>query len=272
MASLNVVSECVVASLADVGCVLPSWFELVDVVSALRFRRTLAILSSHTMVGSISRRTPWKNCICVRYCSHCHRRSVFWFGPREDHSHRDRSCVARLRDSPSSRPSLSVCFSSVVSTCPSSPATACVAVHSTTLATTGQLAQLQGCWGGVGSPSRAPSPRFTRREAHACQRTCSRGIWISDRRLEIVADRLSQFGRAQLTQLWFQPCVGTAPQGKAQPIAMALPSSPHTDEVDWRRSPETANFLRALAVAKAWDVPNILHATVEVAWFLNWLW
>ena len=34
--------------------------------------------------------------------------------------------------------------------------------------------------------------------------------------------------------------------------------------------PRLANFLRALAVAKAWDVPNILQASVEVAWFRRW--
>ena len=114
MASMNVVRECV-ASLADAGCVLPSWFELVDGV-----------------------RPPVP----------------------EDTGD---------RDSPSSRPSLSVCCSSVVSTCPSPclPVTAGVAVHSTALATTGQLARLQGCWG-VGSLSRAPSPGFAEREAHAC--------------------------------------------------------------------------------------------------------
>ena len=96
-----------------------------------------------------------------------------------------------------------------------------------------------------------------------------------------------------LTQLLFQPCVGMALQGKAQPIVMALPSGPHTDErkgltlnlrvqggrarlvilageVGGRWSPETAHFLRALAVAKARDVPSFLQATVEVAWFRCW--
>ena len=93
-----------------------------------------------------------------------------------------------------------------------------------------------------------------------------------------------------LTPLWFQPCVGTAPQGKAQPIVMVLPSGPHTDErkgltlnlrgraqlvilageVGGRWPPETAHFLRALAVAKARDVPSILQASVEVAWFRRW--
>ena len=84
-----------------------------------------------------------------------------------------------------------------------------------------------------------------------------------------------------LTQLLFQPCVGTAPQGNAQPIVMALPSVLRVQggrarlvilagEVGGRWSPETANFLRALAVAKARDVPNMLQASVEVAWFRRW--
>ena len=74
---------------------------------------------------------------------------------------------------------------------------------------------------------------------------------------------------------------------------MALPSGQHTDErkgltpeplpgaggrarlvilageVGGRWSPETAHFLRALAVAKARDVPSILQASVE-AWFRRW--
>ena len=47
---LNVARECV-ASLADAGCVLPSWFE-----SALWFRRTLAILSSHLAAFRVEHR------------------------------------------------------------------------------------------------------------------------------------------------------------------------------------------------------------------------
>ena len=41
-------------------------------------------------------------------------------------------------------------------------------------------------------------------------------------------------------------------------------------EVVWRWSLETVNFLRAWAVAKARDVPNMLQASVEVAWFRRW--
>ena len=41
-------------------------------------------------------------------------------------------------------------------------------------------------------------------------------------------------------------------------------------EVGGRWSPETTHFLRALAVAKARDVPSILQASVEVAWFRRW--
>ena len=55
---------------------------------------------------------------------------------------------------------------------------------------------------------------------------------LDGRRLEVVTDGLSLFGGPSwpLTQLLFQPCVGMAPQGKAQPIVMALSSGPHTDE------------------------------------------
>ena len=147
------------------------------------------ILSSHARVGSISRRTPWKNCICVRHCPHCHRRSVLWFGPREDHSHRDRSCVARLRDSPSSRPSLSVCCSSVVSTCPSLV-----------------LPQLPaGVLGRRGFAVQSAIARICR-EGGA---RVSTNLFVRDldlgafnlfdgRRLEVVANGLSLFGGAQL--------------------------------------------------------------------------
>ena len=41
-------------------------------------------------------------------------------------------------------------------------------------------------------------------------------------------------------------------------------------EVGGRWSLETANFLRALAVAKACDVPYVLQASVEVALFRRW--
>ena len=41
-------------------------------------------------------------------------------------------------------------------------------------------------------------------------------------------------------------------------------------EVGGRWSNETANFLRALAVAKARDATNVLQACVELAWFRRW--
>ena len=41
-------------------------------------------------------------------------------------------------------------------------------------------------------------------------------------------------------------------------------------EVGGRWSIETANFLRALAVAKARDATNVLQASVELAWFRRW--
>ena len=160
--------------------------------STLRFWRKLAILSSHAWVGSILRRTPSENCICVRQCPHCHRRSV-WFGPREGHSHRDPDfathhvlvpvfpCVAPPPPSP--------CL----------PATAGVAVHSTTLATTSQLAWLQECWGEVGLPSRAPSP--CRKGGDGCQRTCLCGTWISERSMTSMPSSGGR-GRWVVTVTW----------------------------------------------------------------------
>ena len=57
----------------------------------------------------------------------------------------------------------------IASTCPSPflPAAAGVAVHSTALATTCQLARLQGCWGCVGLPLKKPSPGYAVREVRA---------------------------------------------------------------------------------------------------------
>ena len=41
-------------------------------------------------------------------------------------------------------------------------------------------------------------------------------------------------------------------------------------EVGGRWSIETANFLRALEVAKARDATNVMQASVELAWFRRW--
>ena len=157
-------------------------------------RVTPAILSSHARVGSMSRQTPWKNSTCVRHCPHYHHRSVLWCVPREDPSRRDRLCVARRRNSPSSRPSLSVCCSFVVSTCPSPclPATAGVAVHSTALATTSQHARMQGALGRRGFALERAIARICR-EGGACVST---NVFLRDLEPRSVQwqDGLSLFG------------------------------------------------------------------------------
>ena len=136
MASLNVARDCV-ASLADAGCELPSWFELVDGVrppvpedtgDPFQPRQGWQHFASNTVEELHLREAlptlPPPQRALVRSQG----------GPLSS-----RPFVARLHDSPSSRPSLSVCCSSVVSTCPSPcpPATAGVAVHSTALAMRG---------------------------------------------------------------------------------------------------------------------------------------
>ena len=94
-----------------------------------------------------------------------------------------------------------------------------------------------------------------------------------------------------MTQLLFQLCVGMAREGAANRNGVAIRSAHRrkertypelagaggrarlvilAGEVGGRWSPETAHFLRALAVAKARDVPSILQASVEVAWFRRW--
>ena len=80
-----------------------------------------------------------------------------------------------------------------------------VAVHSTALATTGQLARLQGCWGLRGFAVESAIARICR-EGGA---RVSMNVFVRDlvlgpfnhldgRRLEVVADGLSLFGGAQL--------------------------------------------------------------------------
>ena len=166
MASMNVVRECV-ASLADAGCVLPSWFELVDGV-----RPPVPEGTS----DPFQPRQGWQHFVWNTVEELHLREALPALPPPQRSLVRSQGGPLSSRPfvcCPTSRsfcPSLSVCCSSVVSTCPSPclPVTAGVAVHSTALATTGQLARLQGCWGGVGSLSRAPSPGFAEREAHAC--------------------------------------------------------------------------------------------------------
>ena len=232
MASLNVARDCV-ASLADAGCELPSWFELVDGVrppvpedtgDPFQPRQGWQHFASNTVEELHLREAlptlPPPQRALVRSQG----------GPLSS-----RPFVARLHDSPSSRPSLSVCCSSVVSTCPSPcpPATAGVAVHSTALA-------MRGCrvLGRRGFAVESAIARICR-EGGA---RVSMNVFVRDldlgpfnhldgRRLEVVADGLSLFGGAQLAiDTTLEPCVGMALQGKAQPIVMALPSGPHTDE------------------------------------------
>ena len=162
--------------------------------SVLRFRRTLAILSSHARVGSI---------FASNTVEELHLREALAALPPPQRALvrsqggplSSRPCVARLRDSPSSRPSLSVCCSFVVSTCPSPcpPATACVAA----LATTGQLA-VAGVLGRRGFAVESAIARICREGG---QRTCSCGIWISDRSITSMPPSGGR-GRWAVTVWW----------------------------------------------------------------------
>ena len=170
IASLNVVSECV-ASLADAGCVLPSWFELVDGV-----------------------RPPVPEDIGDT------------FQPRQGWQHFASNTVEELhlREAlPALPPPQRALVRSQGGPLPSRPFVCCPTSRLTKFSSQSFRVLLlrrlhlplplssrncrQGCWGGVGSPSRAPSPGFAGREAHACQRTCSRGIWISERSITSMA-------------------------------------------------------------------------------------
>ena len=113
---------------------------------------------------------------------------------------------------------------------------------------------------------------------------------LDGRRLEVVADGLSLFGGAQLaidtTLISALRRDGTAREGAANRNGVAIRSAHRrkertypelvgaggrarlvilAGEVGGRWSPETAHFLRALG-----DVPSILQASVEVAWFRRW--
>ena len=185
MASMNVVRECA-AALADAGCVLPSWFEL---LTALPPPQRAMVRSQG---GPLSSR-PFVCCPTSRLTKFS--------------SQSFRVLLLRRLHLPL-------------------PLSSRNCVHSTALATTGQFARLQGCWGGVGSLWRAIA-RICREGGARVSR-----IWIS----MVVVWRSWQMGchclvgsSWPLTPLWFQPCVGTALQGKAQPIVMVLPSGPHTD-------------------------------------------
>ena len=112
---------------------------------------------------------------------------------------------------------------------------------------------------------------------------------LDGRRLEVVADGLSLFGGAQLaidtTLVSALRRDGTAREGAANRNGVAIRSAHRrkertypelagargrarlvilAGEVGGLWSPETAHFLRALAVAKARDVPSILQASVEL--------
>ena len=138
-------------------------------------------------------------------------------GPRtQKHSRRDRSCDARLRDSPSSRPSLSECCSFVVSICPPPSLSSrncqcgrpldCLGHHRSACAIAGVLGR-----SGLAVESAIARAGFGPQSVQMGCHCLVGPSWPP-------------------TQLWFQTCVGTAPQGKAQPIAMAWLSGRHTDE------------------------------------------
>ena len=182
---MNVARGCV-ASLADAGCVLPSWFELVDGVrppvpedtgDPFQPRQGWQHFASN-IVEEVHLRVALPP-VC---CGSVPGRTTLI---KTVH-------VARFHDSPSSRPSLSVCCS-VVSTCPSP------VWPSTRL----PLARLQGCWGGVGSPSRAIARICREGVARVSMNVFVRDLdlgpfnHLDGRRLEVVADELSLFGGAQ---------------------------------------------------------------------------
>ena len=199
-------------------------------------------------------------------------------GPRENHSRQDRSCVAGLCDSPNSRPSLSVCCSSV-STCRNCGLPLnCLGHH------------LSACLvAGRGFVVDSATARIAGREANACQRRCSCGIWISERSIT---------GMAVVWRSWQMDCHllvgpqlaidttlvsalrrdGTAREGAANRNGVAIRSAHrgscsvgHPCWRGWRALvARDCELLRALAVAKALDVSNILQANVEVARIRRW--
>ena len=217
---MNVARKCV-ASLAGAGCVLSSWFELVDevrppvpedigdpfqprqgwqhfasnIVEALYLREALPTLPP-VCFGSVPGRTTLIKTVHV----------------------------ARFHDSPSSRPSLSVCCP-VVSTCPSP------VWPSTRL----PLARLQGCWGGVGSPSKAITRICREGGARVSMNVFVRDLdlgpfnHLDGRRLEVVADELSLFGGAQFaidtTLVSALRRDGTAREGTANRNGVAIRST-----------------------------------------------
>ena len=169
MASLNVARECV-ASLADAGCVLPSWFELVDEVRPPVPEDTGDPFQPHQ---------GWQH-FASNTVEQLHLREALLTLPPFQRA------LVRSQGGPlSSRPFVCcptsqltkfssqsfrvLLFRRLHLPFPLSSRNCSLAVHSTALATTGQLARLQVCWGGVGSPSKAPSPGFAGREPHACQ-------------------------------------------------------------------------------------------------------
>ena len=147
MASMNVARECV-ASLADAGCVLPRWLELVDGVRPPVPEDT---------GDPFQPRQGWQH-YASNTVEELHLREALPALPPPQRalvrsqggplSSRPFVCCPTSRLTKFSSQSF-VCCSSVVSTCPSLclPVTAGVAVLSTALATTGQLARLPGVLG-----------------------------------------------------------------------------------------------------------------------------
>ena len=195
--SLNVARECA-TSLAEAGCELPTWLDLVDGV-----RPPIPM----DMGDPFQPRQGWQHFVSntveerhLRETLPCLLQNALSFGLRVDPSLRGHSCVARPCGSRSSSPSHSAYCSFVASTCPSPclPAAAGVAVHSTALATTGQLARLQG-WRGF-----AVEKICREGGARVSTNTFVRDLDLAafnhfdGRRLEVVADGLSLFGGAQL--------------------------------------------------------------------------
>ena len=185
-----------------------------------------------------------------------------------------------------------------LSHCP--PASAGVAVHSTALATTAQVAPGQGSLGGVASHWSLQWRAFWR-EAGA---SVSVNVFLRDldlpvgamdqRRIEVIAEGLPVFHRAQLAidATFVSPLRADGEPHRRRPVedgvALTLArwckerTYPEltgsgraklvviAGETGGRFSEETQTFLRLLAQAKTRSVPKVLRVRARQSWLHRW--
>ena len=185
-------------------------------------------------VDSISRRTPWKNNICVRHCPAVPppQRALIRFqgGPLPS---RPFVCCRTSRLTKFSSLSFRV----------SSPLALSLHLSSRNC----RCGRPVDCLGHQRSACAVGAAWVCRRERHRQDMPGGRRTRVNERVRAGLGSRNVQSPRWPssrscgrrfvtvwwgwpLTQFWNQRCVGTAPQGKAQLVAMALPPGRHTDE------------------------------------------